>query len=106
MSKSYMLGATALQTGALLLFGLAAPAFAQADSTVSPGTPQNSPVVDSAIKNSTSADTAAPVMQGTNTTSQLVDPNIVVTGSRIRLPNATSSLPITSISGEKFIEQG
>src|SRR5437868_9170721 len=45
-------------------------------------------------------------MQGTNTTSQLVDRNIVVTGSRIRLPNATSSLPITSISGEKFIEQG
>ena len=31
---------------------------------------------------------------------------IVVTGSRIRTPNATSSLPITSIVGETFIAQG
>ena len=31
--------------------------------------------------------------------------DIVVTGSRIRLPNATSNIPITSVAGESFAEQ-
>src|SRR6476646_2872248 len=106
MSKSCMLGATALQTGAFILFGSAAPAFAQTNNSAPQGTSQNPPVVSGATTNPALPDTGAPVMEGGNATSQPSGQNIVVTGSRIRLPNATSNLPITSISGEKFIEQG
>jgi outer membrane receptor protein involved in Fe transport len=101
-----MLGATALQTGALILFGSAAPAFAQTNNIVPQGTSENRPVVSSATTNAALSDTAIPVIEGGNATSQPSGQNIVVTGSRIRLPNATSNLPITSVSGEKFIEQG
>lgn len=51
-----------------------------------------------------------PVTAGAPVTQADVDQagasNIVITGSRIRLPNAASSLPITSVSGEQFIQQG
>jgi outer membrane receptor protein involved in Fe transport len=84
MTRSNLLGATALQTGALIFFASSAPAFAQTATT------QAAPVT---------AVTQADIDKGSAS-------NIVITGSRIRLPNATSSLPITSVTGEKFIQQG
>ena len=39
-------------------------------------------------------------------TEDAAETSIVVTGSRIRRPNVESALPITSVSGEEFFQQG
>jgi outer membrane receptor protein involved in Fe transport len=71
------LGSAALAIGAALL---SAPVFAQNESE------PEAAVDEDAAKDS--------------------DEQIVVTGSRISLPNLTSSVPITSVTGEKLLESG
>lgn len=80
--KSAFSSATCLQSAALAaaLIGLTAATSAQAQDT----TPAESAEEESADKSET----------------------IVVTGSRIRRPNLQSTVPITSIGGENFFQQG
>jgi outer membrane receptor protein involved in Fe transport len=96
-----LLAATALQTGALVLFASAAPAFAQ---TTPPTTVQNPPA--DVQTNSTLPDQVIPATQANNATASPSDQNIVVTGSRIRRPNLESVIPVTSIQGEQFFQKG
>jgi len=95
MTKYNLLGATALQTSALILFASAAPAFAQTTPPPAPDQTTNStnPAQIEAA-NQASAPTKAP------------EASIVVTGSRIRRPNLESTVPITSIQGEQFFQRG
>jgi outer membrane receptor protein involved in Fe transport len=78
MKISRLLGATAL-AGSLF----AAPA-AWAQTAPDCTDPQNAALADCSTK----------------------DESIVVTGSRIRRPNLESTVPITSIAGEQFFQQG
>ncbi|MEA1071245.1 TonB-dependent receptor domain-containing protein [Sphingomonas sp. LY160] len=93
MKKEFLLGATAL-------FGtmaIAQPAFAQ-DTTGDTDPPAT-------------LTTEVEIQSGENDPC-LTDPNaqncqaVVVTGSRIRRPNLESTVPITSIGGETFFQQG
>lgn len=86
-------------------FGAGAPAFAQAAAkqpptgTTLPGATQDDP---------TTLQSEAEIQSGTDAESS-PSPNaeaIVVTGSRIRRPNLESTVPITSIGGEEFFQQG
>jgi outer membrane receptor protein involved in Fe transport len=97
MTKYNLLGATALQSSALILFAAATPAFAQTAQT--PGA--------EATTTSTQPSTVIPVTEANRTTpAKATDQSIVVTGSRIRRPNLESVIPITSIQGEQFFERG
>ncbi len=87
MRKSGLLSTSAIGSAAVLSlsFGYAAPAFAQ------------DAVTDVA---------AAAAAQGDAAADQSSEAAITVTGSRIRRPNLESTVPITSISGEQFFQQG
>lgn len=78
MKSIRFLATSALATSAVLC--LAQPAFAQD--------------ADTALPDEAAAEEAAP------------GETIVVTGSRIRRPNLESTVPIASISGETFLQQG
>jgi outer membrane receptor protein involved in Fe transport len=93
MTKYNLLGATALQTGALILFASATPAFAQ--------TP---PAPDQTTNSTNPAQIEAANQAGTQ--SKAPETSIVVTGSRIRRPNLESVVPITSIQGEQIFQRG
>ncbi|HYC94583.1 MAG TPA: TonB-dependent receptor plug domain-containing protein, partial [Sphingomicrobium sp.] len=98
MSKKSLLGATALQTFAacgLALF--ATPASAQATAQPTTG--------EEAAAEESPGQEAAASTQEVIAESATEDREIVVTGSRIRRPNLESQVPITSISGESFIQQ-
>ena len=96
-------------------FGLSiAPGIANAQ-TVSPASPAADPQVspDPMAATSTSTTATDPQAQppaptaGGPTDSRAPDgESIVVTGSRIRSPNLTSVIPVTSISGEDFFKTG
>ena len=105
MLKTNLLGATALQTGALMLFA-ASPAYAApAAPPVPPTTVVNPPAPDQTT-NSTNPATIEAVNQPKNATSSPSENAIVVTGSRIRRPNLESAVPITSVQGEQFFQRG
>lgn len=78
MTSRNLLGATALSTGLLVSFVAATPALAAAAQPTPPGTPPT-------------AATPAPVASVNST-----DKSIVITGSRIRLPNLQSLEPTTT----------
>ena len=98
MSKIKLLGATALQSviavGAL---SLAQPALAQTASPDVDASAQTTVAPAAAVELDC---VATPTAEGCQETS------IVVTGSRIRRPNLESTVPITSIGGEQFFQQG
>src|SRR5690349_2234420 len=107
MIKYKLLGASALQTGALFAFASAAPAIAQTGTTAAPPpTTVVNPPVAQQTTNSTNPATIEAVNQPTNATSSPSDTSIVVTGSRIRRPNLESVVPITSVQGEQFFQRG
>jgi hypothetical protein len=83
-----LLTATALQTGALILLASATPAFAQ---TAQP--PQTPPEEET----STNSTQPNQVIQATeaNKPATTDASAITITGSRIRRPNLTSSVPVT-----------
>src|SRR3954452_3833861 len=107
MTKTNLLGATALQTGALILFA-ATPAYAAQPTTNSlpPTTVAHEPAAPPIQTNQTQPNRVIPVTQANNATSSPSDQGIVVTGSRIRRPNLESVLPVTSIQGEQFFQKG
>jgi outer membrane receptor protein involved in Fe transport len=96
MTKFKLLGATALQTSALIFIGTSTPASAQ--GTAPTGTAQPQTTV------STQPSTVIKVNQANQPSTE--SSNIVVTGSRIRRPNLESVVPVTSIQGEKFFQTG
>jgi outer membrane receptor protein involved in Fe transport len=98
MTKTYLLGATALQTGALLALASATPAFAQTTTTTT--TIATVPVTTVAQNDPAQAPTSPAAVAAETDTS------IVVTGSRIRRPNLASAVPITSVSAQDLNERG
>ena len=111
-----LLSATALQTGAFIVFASAAPASAQTTAS----TPSNSaataattvaatqtpPPAEETTTNSTQPEQVVAATEA-NTQSSPVDKTaITITGSRIRKPNLTSSIPVTSLQGEQFFQRG
>ena len=107
MTKTNLLGATALQTGALILFA-ATPAYAAQPTTNSlpPTTVAHEPAAPPIQTNQTQPNRVIPVTQANNATSSPSDQGIVVTGSRICRPNLESVVPVTSIQGEQFFQTG
>lgn len=100
MLKANLLGATALQTGALILLAASTEAGAQTvpGEAVTPAAQlaQNSVSTDPQVSSTVvKGGTAKPAEQA-----------IVVTGTRIRSPNLESAVPVTSISGEQLFHTG
>src|SRR4051794_12007713 len=92
MTKFALLSTSAI--GSAALFAFAAPAYAE-DAVAS----QPNCTPDQAA-----AGTCTPPVDATGAATE--SGSIVVTGSRIRRPNLESAVPITSISGEEFFQQG
>jgi outer membrane receptor protein involved in Fe transport len=106
MRKFGLLGTSAL--GSFTFIGLsmaiAAPASAQ-------GTTEDDVPACSTMPEGTERDNClsgeVETESGTNANStESSDASIVITGSRIRRPNLESNVPITSIAGEEFFQQG
>jgi outer membrane receptor protein involved in Fe transport len=98
MRKIGLLSSSAIGSAAFVGFSmaLAAPAFAQTTTEQDPpATLQSEPEIES-------GEDATSGAQGESAEGAA----ITVTGSRIRRPNLESSVPITSIGGEEFFEQG
>lgn len=110
MRKIGLLGTSALGSFAFigLSLALAAPAHAQSEapcveneSTPGPDCPESltsEPEVESGENANVGAQGEAPAAGE--------DQLITVTGSRIRRPNLESTVPITSLGGEEFFQQG
>ena len=92
MRKFGLLGTSALRSALCVGFAMAstAPVFAQST------TPEGEPVGQSEVE----------IQSGTNAPDDEAGETITVTGSRIRRPNLESTVPITSIGGEQFFQQG
>jgi len=102
MRKFGLLGTSAIRSAAFigLTMALAAPSYAQttsADEESDPATLQSEAEAQSGVDAQTGA-------QGEGTSAG--EQTITVTGSRIRRPNLESTVPITSIGGEQFFQQG
>src|SRR6476620_7795082 len=96
MKKFGLLSSSAM--GSAALFGLsliATPAYAQAQDAN--GNPVCTP--EQAAAGTCTLPPAAQADQGTGQ-------NVEVTGTRIRRPNLESNIPITSVAGEEFFQQG
>ena len=108
MTISKLLGATALQTGVLVLVTSATPAFAQTTTTTTTttaaptavtNTDASAQATDTAAAEDVAAQAAARPAPGS-------DVQIVVTGSRIRRPNLESPVPITSVAAQDLTSRG
>jgi outer membrane receptor protein involved in Fe transport len=101
MRKFGLLGTSAICSVAFFGLALAAPANAQ--GTVSGDDDPAELTSEPEIESGTDATTGA---QGEAAATAEGDETITVTGSRIRRPNIESAVPITSIGGEEFFQQG
>jgi outer membrane receptor protein involved in Fe transport len=103
MRKFGLLGTSAIRSAAFIGFtmALASPSFAQgtADEEADPSTLQSEPEIESGVDATAGA-------QGEGATTSDAEPQITITGSRIRRPNLESTVPITSLGGEEFFQQG
>jgi outer membrane receptor protein involved in Fe transport len=99
-----LLSATALQTGAFILFASASPALAATGAATQPATPP----AEETTTNSTQPEQVIPATQANSppTTQNSGNSAITITGSRIKRPNLESTIPVTTIQGESFFEQG
>lgn len=97
MRKFGLLGTSALRSAAVVGFMAAAvaPAHAQTTTEDPPATLQSEQEVESGEDANVGAQGESGEVQ-----------SITVTGSRIRRPNLESNVPVTSIGGEEFIQQG
>jgi outer membrane receptor protein involved in Fe transport len=93
MNRFGLLGSSALCSAAF--FAIATPAYAQEDCAALP---------TEAERAACAADQAAAAPDATAQAG--AEQQITVTGSRIRRPNLESTVPITSIGGEAFFQQG
>jgi len=92
-----LLAASALQTGAIIFFASATPAFAQSTTTC--------PLPGSTSQTGVPAD-CTPADSSAVAQAQVTDTSIVVTGSRIRRPNLASAVPITSVQATDLAQRG
>ena len=103
MRKFGLLGTSAIRSAAFIGFtmALASPSFAQGtgEGDDDPATLQSEPEVESGVDATTGA-------QGEGAATGDADQVVTVTGSRIRRPNLESTVPITSLGGEEFFQQG
>jgi outer membrane receptor protein involved in Fe transport len=122
VNKFTLLGATALRSVVVAGFAtaaFAAPAAAQTTSgpVAVPGTTEPATLTpDKAAPASAAPVATAPdtnsVLNPDDTTTTAADGSsntsneVLVTGSRIRRPNLESNIPVTSIIGEQFFQQG
>lgn len=92
MRKITLLGTSAMRSASFmgLLAASFAPAFAQDNTS------EETPIGQSEVE----------IQSGTNIAEGSGEGAITVTGSRIRRPNLESTVPITSIGGEQFFQQG
>lgn len=102
-----------LSATALTSVSLAMPAVAWASDAPATGAPQNASAATCPPVTSTGVSTPSnPDCPPTENQPQSSDGSgntgdaIVVTGSRIRSPNATSAVPVTSLSGEAIFQTG
>ena len=101
-----LLSATALQTGALILFASAAPSYAQT-VTAAAITAQTPPPAEEQTTNSTQPAQVIAATQADEPKPSAADASaITITGSRIKRPNLESALPVTSLQGEQFFQRG
>jgi len=104
VTRKTLLGATALQTGALIFLATASPALAEtAAGTAAAPTP---PATEETTTNSTQPEQVIAANQANQATPSKDDEKIVITGTRIRKPNLQSTSPITTLQGEQFFERG
>ncbi|HEY5721997.1 MAG TPA: TonB-dependent receptor [Allosphingosinicella sp.] len=99
MKRFGLLGSSALCSAAFFGATLATPAYAQEDTDCSTLATQAERDACEAAEEATPATTDA-------TTSTGAEQTVTVTGSRIRRPNIESAIPITTVGGEEFFEQG
>lgn len=95
MTRTGLLGSSALRSAAFLGIAIAGASPAYAQETAADQDPPATLQSEAEIESGTDATTEG---DGSQT--------LVVTGSRIRRPNLESSIPITSVGGEEFFEQG
>jgi outer membrane receptor protein involved in Fe transport len=95
MTRSHLLGSSALCPTALLGLAIASASPAYAQETAADQDPPATLQSEAEIESGTDASVEG---DGSQT--------LVVTGSRIRRPNLESNVPITSVGGEEFFEQG
>ncbi|HEX8624923.1 MAG TPA: TonB-dependent receptor [Allosphingosinicella sp.] len=105
MRKFGLLGTSALGSFTFvgLSLALASPASAQAQAEEDPEAQVGQSEAE--IESGTQADVGAQG-EGAAPTAAQDSGTITVTGSRIRRPNLESTVPITSIGGEQFFQQG
>ena len=105
MTNRKLLSATALQTGAFILFASAAPGYAQTTAAAATtAATQTPPPAEDQTTNSTDPAQIAAANQANAPAGS--EKSIVITGSRIRRPNLESAVPVTSIQGEQFFQRG
>jgi len=98
-----LLSATALQTGAFILFASASPALA--DVANQPAAPP-APPTEEATTNSTQPSQVIATTEANNAATPADKSAITITGSRIKRPNLESTVPVTSLQGEQFFQRG
>ena len=99
MTKFKLLGATALQSTALIVLAAATPVLAA---------PAASSVEATAAEQAATTNSTQPaaVIATNEANATASEKTIVVTGSRLRRPNLESVVPVTSIQGEQFFQRG
>jgi outer membrane receptor protein involved in Fe transport len=109
MRKIGLLGTSALRSAALaaLSFTIAAPVYAQTTGTGSTDATSNQTEEEQGpLTSEAEIESGANANSGAQGESATEGQTITVTGSRIRRPNLESAIPITSVGGEEFFQQG
>ena len=100
MNHRKLLSATALQTGAFILFASASPAFAEVANQPA------APPAEETTTNSTQPNQVIAANEANSPSTPAEKAAITITGSRIKKPNLESTVPVTSLQGEQFFERG
>ncbi|HEY0027927.1 MAG TPA: TonB-dependent receptor [Allosphingosinicella sp.] len=102
MRKFGLLGTSAIRSAAFIGLAVASVSPAMAQDTTNTGSGADDPATLQSEVEVQSGQDATAGAQGEGADDQ----TITVTGSRIRRPNLESSVPVTSIGGEQFFQQG
>jgi outer membrane receptor protein involved in Fe transport len=101
MRKVGLLGTSALRSAVFIGFALASSVPAMAQTTADPE--QDDPAT---LQSESEIEAGENATSGAQGESADAGQAITVTGSRIRRPNLDSNLPVTSLGGEEFFQQG
>ncbi|HEX8578080.1 MAG TPA: TonB-dependent receptor [Allosphingosinicella sp.] len=109
MKKTSLLGTSAICSAAVaaLSFAAATPAYAQTTGTGATDATSNQDVEEQGpLTSEAEIESGANANAGAQGDDASEGQAITVTGSRIRRPNLESAIPITSVGGEEFFQQG